>query len=479
MAFDLTSVLEGVPEVGACREQIEYLRLDQLVSDANNFYQLSKIDDLAANIQLCGLQQPIRVRRCADGSECYTIVSGHRRRAAIELLAADEPERWAEVPCIVEQDEASPALQQLRLIYANANTRVMLPAEISEQAVQVEKLLYQLKEEGYSFPGRMRDHVAQAVNVSKSKLSRLKVIRDNLSYIWQPMFKAGRLDETPAYCLAQMPLVWQENIYAIHCTTPGLLSEPMLETIKQRFSEIDKAECKQNSIGICVNCTEMRLKSCVDRYSDPCHTRCCYECPNLRNCGKSCIHAADKKRALKENASAEKAEKLEAEKPDVEQISALWQRFGLARELAYKDFDACKKAMGIYYFPFDDAKAMQLECGEGKISPQTKLPFGYSCYLPEIKRLIDLADLFGCSLDWLLCRTDVKEMARQEQPVPTVGTMWHPISEEPPMDVDLVWADCYGHADVGKYWGNQKISVSCTVEYDEARWWAYLPKEEK
>jgi hypothetical protein len=90
-----------------------------------------------------------------------------------------------------------------------------------------------------------------------------------------------------------------------------------------------------------------------------------------------------------------------------------------------------------------------------------------------------VADGLGCSIDYLLGRTDVKDVARQEQPVPTVGTMWHPISEEPPMDVDLVWADCYGHADVGKYWGNQKISVSCTVEYDEARWWAYLPKEEK
>ena len=63
------------------------------------------------------------------------------------------------------QDEASPELQQLRLIYANANTRTMTGAELAEQAAQVEKLLYQLKEQGYEFPGRMRDHVAQALSL--------------------------------------------------------------------------------------------------------------------------------------------------------------------------------------------------------------------------------------------------------------------------------------------------------------------------
>jgi ParB family chromosome partitioning protein len=181
--FDLAAALKGVSNLGTGREQIEYIRLDQIDSDENNFYQLSDLDGLANNIALCGLQQPIRVRRKDDGR--YVIVSGHRRRAAIELLAKEEPERWQDVSCIIETDEISPALQQLRLIYANASTRTLTPAEISEQAVQVEKLLYQLKEDGYSFPGRMRDHVAQAVNVSKSKLSRLKVIRDNLAPCWQ------------------------------------------------------------------------------------------------------------------------------------------------------------------------------------------------------------------------------------------------------------------------------------------------------
>ena len=98
MAFDLSSLLKDVPDLGTGREQIEYIRLDALDEDPNNFYQLSQIPELAANIQLCGLQQPIRVR--ATGSGRYQIVSGHRRRAALVMLAEEEPQKWEEVACI-------------------------------------------------------------------------------------------------------------------------------------------------------------------------------------------------------------------------------------------------------------------------------------------------------------------------------------------------------------------------------------------
>lgn len=149
--FDLADVLKGVPNLGTSKKQLEYIKRELIAPDPNNFYSLTGIEELAANIQLCGLQQPILVRPIDGGR--YMVVSGHRRRAAIELLAEDEPEKWEEISCLVEREEASPELQQLRLIYANANTRTMTGAELAEQAAQVEKLLYQLKEQGYEFPG--------------------------------------------------------------------------------------------------------------------------------------------------------------------------------------------------------------------------------------------------------------------------------------------------------------------------------------
>ena len=62
MAFDITSVLKGVSGPDTGKEQIEYIPVDQIDPDPNNFYSLDGLDDLAGNIELIGLQQPLRDR---------------------------------------------------------------------------------------------------------------------------------------------------------------------------------------------------------------------------------------------------------------------------------------------------------------------------------------------------------------------------------------------------------------------------------
>ena len=422
MAFDLGEALKNVSYPGTGRDQIEYIRLELLDEDPNNFYQLSDIDQLADNIQLCGLQQPIRVRPI-EGTERYMIVSGHRRRKAIEMLAKDDPEKWNEVSCIIDRDEASPALQQLRLIYANANTRKMTPSEVSAQAEQVEKLLYQLKEEGYEFPGRMRDHVAQAVGASKSKLARLKVIRDHLAFEWQKPWKDDKIGESVAHALAQLPAAWQQLIFA-GCSNPQYLYEGTVQEYANRFKAIEAARCGTKKDMVCGHKATMMEKSCKDRWQDPCKSRCCWDCPNLRTCKDSCKAAEGRKKDLKAahkaDADAEAKRVADRDAPKIQLVDAIWQRFGLARELAGKDWKDCKEAMGCSYFPLDDEKVMKLECGEAKVTPDTRLPYWIARY--DVEKLLAVADLLGCSLDYLLCRTDAKELTPQT--VPEAGAIW-------------------------------------------------------
>ena len=97
MAFNLGDALKDVSKLGTAREQIEYIDLALIDEDANNFYKLTAIEELAANIQMCGLQQPIRLRINPETPDRYVIVSGHRRRAALAMLAKDEPEKWQKV----------------------------------------------------------------------------------------------------------------------------------------------------------------------------------------------------------------------------------------------------------------------------------------------------------------------------------------------------------------------------------------------
>jgi len=205
MAFDIRDVLGTVSKSNPGQEQIIYIAIDKLDPDPQNFYTLEGIEELADNISLIGLQQPLRIRPGKDGH--FIVVSGHRRRAAILLISHGDTENAHMfdngVPCILDEDECSPAMRELRLIYANSATRVMTPAEVSKQAERIEAILYQLSEEGVEFKGRMRDHVAKACAVSKSKIARLHAIRNNLVPELLEEFDANRINESVAYRISQ------------------------------------------------------------------------------------------------------------------------------------------------------------------------------------------------------------------------------------------------------------------------------------
>ena len=493
MAFDLGELLKNVSEPDTGREQIEYIKLDLIDGDDKNFYELSDLENLANNIATIGLQQPLRVRVHPDAEGRYMVVSGHRRRAALTMLAEEDPQRWNEVACIVDRDAVSPALQQLRLIFGNSGTRKMSSADQNEQAAQVEKLLYQLKEEGYEFPGRMRDHVAEVVQLSKTKLAKLKVIRDNLAACWQQAYKDDILGESSAYELSRMPTEQQILLFEEKQRTKANIKYLYADDIKkfaERAAAIVKMQCKDG--GDCTNReNKMRKAAVADRYYGcRCGSVCCRDCPELLRCQRACPRLAEiigkMKADAKNAAKREKEMQAAKDRPVTDQISALWQRFGLCREMAFKDIDDCKKAMNLCQFPFDYEKTMELECGEAKIDPTTKLPYGYHVNLIEIKRIIDLADLFGCSIDYLLCRTDVREVA-QEQPaekVPEADTTqpipgaWYPPSVEPPINARIIIIDKDGYADSSKYRGGENpLDAYCIASWPEVRLWSLTPEE--
>lgn len=209
----LSDVLKNVSDPDRGPEQIVLLPIASIDADENNFYSMDGVEELAANIELIGLLDPLRVRENPDMPGRYLIVSGHRRRAALWTLYESEPEKWAKAPCIIEPAAASPELQELRLIYANADTRRMSSADLSAQAERVEMLLYKLKDQGMEFPGRMRDHVAEACKVSATRLAQLKVIREKLIDVYRLLWDAGKLNETCAYTLAKEPKDVQRRVF--------------------------------------------------------------------------------------------------------------------------------------------------------------------------------------------------------------------------------------------------------------------------
>ena len=413
MAFNLGDMLRQVSEPDTGMEQIEYIPLDLIDEDPNNFYQLTDIAALADNISLCGLQQPIRVRQQEGGR--YMIVSGHRRRAALAMLVADGYDMFAKAACIVERDEVSPALQQLRLIYANSGTRKLSSAELMEQAAQVEKLLYQLKEEGYDFPGRMRDHVAEAVNTSKTKLARLKMIRDNLAKCWQPSYKKNVLAEATAYNLSQLPEEWQQIIHRHWKDKPGQLHADYVTLFRDRMNHISKIKCSRN--GRAKECTHgkaiMMDRAVADRWVCSCEG-CCCDCISLSSCKFSCPLAEAKKKQSqaqrREEYRQQKAERDARTQPIADLLNGIYERIGKARNAAGLSVEEFYAAVGKYYSVKDEETQRKRESGTAKMNENIPLPFGHSFYYSNAKALCDAADALSCSIDYLLGRTDRMEL---------------------------------------------------------------------
>lgn len=329
MLGDVTKLDTGVKG----REQIQYIGIELLAGDSKNFYAISGVDKLAANIELVGLQQPLRVRPDPDREGYYIISSGHRRHAALKLLIEEGKSNFATVPCIVETVEESDAMRELKLIYANSDTRAISGADLTKQTERVEMLLYQLKEEGTEFPGRMRDYVAEACKISASKLARLKVIRTKLL---EPRFveewEDGDLKEQSAYALAQMPPIMQTAIAELLAgkpTPPGWKLEDIQKRGMENYLTSD-ATCPDGE-----GCTngkrrlahDLDIKTC-SMCGDYGRSMCCLDCLSRNSCTYLCPAAKEKVSAERAETRAANKERKKAEERKTDAIKDFWVNVG-------------------------------------------------------------------------------------------------------------------------------------------------------
>lgn len=496
--FDLASVLADVSELDTItpgnREQIEYIDIDLFDDDPNNFYELSEIDGLAANIELIGLQQPLRVRTNPEELSRVMITSGHRRRAAIRKLVDEGREDLRKVACIREAAATSGALQELRLIYANSDTRLMSSSDTNKQAERVEALLYQLKEEGYEFPGRMRDHVAEACKVSKTKLARLKVIRDNLLKEWKNFYEKGDLTESSAYALAKLPTAHQIAIFNYR---NSLKENPAKSfyyyTIKsygENLAKIDTLTCKKNQKAPCTNMANkyQKMMSISYEWQRDCCNKCCDACEYLAKCKYACPALADKVKKLKADAKADrqhaKAAEEERQRPLIEQLQKLWYRFGVARAAAGKSIKDVYTAATMSYSKSYEKEFKDKEDLFYNFKPETKLPYSYYFDLDDANRLIRMADLLGCSLDYLFCRTDnpggmtaPAETTEPAAPAPgeILPATWYPASVDPPIDKEIIIVTHNGFTEDCLYYGAGTLSENAVSRWNEVALWSLLP----
>lgn len=226
--FDISQLMNSA-SMEAAQPQSRHMRIPLNLIDpsSKNRYSMQGIEDLAANIELCGLLQSLLVREKEDGR--YEVISGHRRREALKLLAEENTE-YAQAPCTVIRckDDAE---AELKLLSANSMARTLTDSERVYQAERIRDLLIGLKRSGYKFGMRMREVVAQMLQVSSTTAGRYESIITNLVDDWRKAFDAGRINVSTAYEISRLTEHEQKHMWEMFDGT-GVIVFPEPEQTK-------------------------------------------------------------------------------------------------------------------------------------------------------------------------------------------------------------------------------------------------------
>ena len=443
---ELTRALAGdVPDPGTeGREQIEYIDIGLIDSDPGNFYELRDIPDLAGDIETVGLQQPLLVRPGEDGH--VVLISGHRRRAALQLLVDEGKERFRQVPCI-RKTGGNALVYEMQLIFANAHTRVLTNAEIGKQAARLEEIFYQLKEQGYEFPGRMIDHVAEACNIKRAKLGRLKKIEAHLAPCYKPLWDAGDLPEDTADALAGLPQAVQERIKRV-CPK----KVPTARNIRSMGERLESKRCDYCTVdfhcpdGTACNHQDKFFRHDLirDSWWAPCSgDKCCVKCRSggahsPDTCDAACTEMCAKAREIYETAKAEQKDSEErkaakARSNAVKKAMADAARIVRAADAAGLDDDAKLESA---YATMTTLKTLR-KISQGDISESVS-NYALGEIIPYwTKDLTSMAQTLHCSTDYLLGLTAQLRPAAAE-PGQMALAAWMPGGLTPPEECEVV-----------------------------------------
>lgn len=287
--FDLAALAREQMGAGMTQsvETVREIAVADIDANDGNFYSMSDIEALAANIELLGLIHPVAVRPGEDGR--WTLIDGERRFRAVQSLGRET------IRAVVHRPVSS-VFEELMLISANMQQRKLSAADLSKQAERYTECLADLKRSGVNIPGRLRSAVAEALDVSESKLARLAAIRSKLIPEALAKFDAGAINESVAYSISRIPAEYQpvilEDSAWLHSWRVDLVADNLNKFINPNCMEGTNS-CRGTRVRIVLRTGYVR-----------CTSACCLSCSFLRVCGGGCARAKARAEELDAEATA-------------------------------------------------------------------------------------------------------------------------------------------------------------------------------
>lgn len=169
--------------------------------DNDEIYTIGNMESLKDDIQQHGLRQPLEVIPMEDETDCYMLISGHRRWAACGILSACGDTRFDALPCLIRESHGK-LDDRIALITANATARDLTDGERLAQYEALKDALTKKKTAG-QLEGKVRDEVCRILGLSTGAAARLNVIASCENELIKERLKAGQIGLMEAYRSAQ------------------------------------------------------------------------------------------------------------------------------------------------------------------------------------------------------------------------------------------------------------------------------------
>lgn len=220
-------------------DNIKMIKIADIETNAENFYSLPDIEDLAEDIDRQGLIHSLAVAKIS--SEKYKLISGHRRLTAIKLLIENGKWNNETVPCYVITAKKSDAEMNLDLIMLNHTQRKYSDSDIFKEHEELKKIFSQLEADGVEIKGRLREKIAKAMHVSSAQIGKIENIKNNAIDSVKAAVENGELSISTAIYIdmdGTIARFHDENLYLERMFEKGFFSD--LKPFENAVSAIEQ-----------------------------------------------------------------------------------------------------------------------------------------------------------------------------------------------------------------------------------------------
>ena len=181
----------GAVVANTLTDSIKMINISELHDSPDNFFEVNRIEELAeAILAQGGVKENLIVRPLESGG--YEVISGHRRKAAVQYLIDKGENVSHKLPCLVQEIDDSDKM--MHLIMMNVSQRVLSDAEMFESYKNLKKIFEEKKALGEKF-GRMRDRIAEILNVSPAQVGKIEKAVESGDMSLHTANEMAKLDE--------------------------------------------------------------------------------------------------------------------------------------------------------------------------------------------------------------------------------------------------------------------------------------------